>query len=633
MGIGYGMGFYSGLPVNYQNNLYWMYLLQTMQQTQQMQQAQYEQTMQRLEQQRQQQQLQQQQAAAQQSQTSQSAVTTQQNQAEAPVDTVTTSQQTTTVPAPQQTGDGKDDGKISFGKKCKNFVKGIGNFFKGMVCDENGKFSIKRTLTTAAVAAGAVALTVATGGAATPFLVAAGATLATVQTGKGVYKAVTAKTDAEAEAAWQEIGSGTTALVGSVAGAKGALKASGASVPKGNAVTSSLRATRDCFKISGEAALNGGKTLFTQSPVKTAGAIRGYYQNTVKPNMQQAFSYKNGHKNYTEAIDKKLNKDIKDIDAQIAKLQEKLADNPGETRAKYITKQIDKLNKQKLISQERLLHNAPGDKVMNGFYYKNIKEVEATLADPNISATEKNMLKTYRAQLYQAADDFNSQYKIRIKNTIANREQRIQKLKDDIKIASKDAKPALKAELKTQEAVLNGIKKQYQVEMSQWNVQKAEAYITRLNDQLRTASTDAQKQSIASRIVKIEKSIAKDKQILRNANYQTAAQTLLPEVGLAYGSYYLANPAPQVSAQESGNDNADAIAQSYGFESAAAMQEYINAMNSSQQALNNADEFLSSQQQQNATNPYNTGMFAMQPPVGSGLGFEDLYASPYPAMY
>lgn len=212
--MGYGMSFYSGLPSNYQNGLYWMYLMQSMQQAQQMQQAMYNQL-------QTQQQTQQQQAASQAAiQTAQATQTASASSAQSPVDTLQTTQQQTSAAQQIPQGDGSDDGKISAGKKFKNFFKGVGNFFKGMVCDEEGKFSIKRTLTTAAVAAGAVALTVATGGAAAPFLVAAGATIGAVQTGKGIYKAATAKTDAEAEAAWQEIGSGTTAVVGSVAGAK-----------------------------------------------------------------------------------------------------------------------------------------------------------------------------------------------------------------------------------------------------------------------------------------------------------------------------------------------------------------------------------------------------------------------------
>ena len=207
-----------------------------------------------------------------------------------------------------------------------------------------------------------------------------------------------------------------------------------------------------------------------------------------------------------------------------------------------------------------------------------------------------------------------------------------------MKTAQGNDKKALEFELRMEKSLLKGLKQQKHVEVAQHNVQRAQADIVRLNDQLRNAATDAQKQSIAARIQKIEKSIVKDKQILRNANYMTAAQKHLPDVGIAYGTYYLSNPAPQLSADAL--NEADMIAQSYGFESAQAMQDYINAMNSSQQALNNTDEFLSGSQQttqqQGATNPYNQAMYSsmyMQPPVSSGLGFEELYASPYQQIY
>ena len=629
--MGYGMSFYSGLPSNYQNGLYWMYLMQSMQQAQQMQQAMYNEL-------QTQQQTQQQQAASQAAiQTAQATQTASASSAQSPVDTLQTTQQQTSAAQQIPQGDGSDDGKISAGKKFKNFFKGVGNFFKGMVCDEEGKFSIKRTLTTAAVAAGAVALTVATGGAAAPFLVAAGATIGAVQTGKGIYKAATAKTDAEAEAAWQEIGSGTTAVVGSVAGAKGALKSSGAAVPKGNALTSSLKATGECFKISGKAVAQGGKALFTQSPVKTYSAIRGYYQNTVKPNMQQAFSYKNGHQNYTEAMEQKFNKNIKDIDAKIKSLNDELATTTDAKRAAKLNDKITQLKNEKRLNQLRQNANNGKNKVLNGLE-EQITNVEAKLNDPSLSAAAKERLNLQREQLYRMADAIDSKYKVSFNKNLEVKEQYIKNLQQRLKTAQGNDKKALEFELRMEKSLLKGLKQQKHVEVAQHNVQRAQADIVRLNDQLRNAATDAQKQSIAARIQKIEKSIVKDKQILRNANYMTAAQKHLPDVGIAYGTYYLSNPAPQLSADAL--NEADMIAQSYGFESAQAMQDYINAMNSTQQALNNTDEFLSGSQQttqqQGATTPYNQAMYSsmyMQPPVSSGLGFEELYASPYQQIY
>ncbi len=614
--MGYGMSYGVNLPYNYQNGLYWMYLMQTMQQAQQMQQMQqqkYQQTMELLQKQKEQQELQQQ--MLQQKQLEQQQIQQQQIKAQQ------AALNKTQIPAQ---GDGQDDGKISFGKKCKNFVKGVGNFFKGMVCDENGKFSWKRTLTTAAVAAGAVALTVATGGAATPYLVAAGATMATVQTGKGIYKAATAKTDAEAEAAWQEIGSGTTALVGSIAGAKGALKAAGAPVPKGNAITSSLRATKDCFKIAGSGALKGGKALITH-PMQSGRAIRAYYNNTVKPNITEAFSYKNGHKNYTQALEKKLNKNIKDIDNQMKKLNDELATNPSTERVGEINTKLAKLKQEKTVAETRLLVNDGKNKSLD-ILEEQITKVEAKLADSSISAAEKARLTAQREQLYQMADVIDSKYHIGFNKSIANKENFIKSLKEQLKTAAESDKAAIKAEIKLQQKLLKGIKAQKEVEIAQHNIKRAEADITKLNDQLRTATTDAQKETITARINTIEKAIVKDKQILRNANYKVAAQKHLPQVGLAYGTYYLSNPAAQVDGIDE-KTQADAYAQQYGFESAEAMQAYINAMNNSQQALNNADQYIA-QSSSYTSNPYGFTT-TIQPPMQSGLGFEDLYVSPY----
>ena len=611
--MGYGMSFGVNLPYNYQNGLYWMYLMQSMQQAQQMQQQKYQQTMELLQRQQEQQKLQQQ--MLQQKQLEQQQIQ-QQLQAQ---------QAAITKPQITAQGDGQDDGKISFGKKCKNFAKGIGNFFKGMVCDENGKFSWKRTLTTAAVAAGAVALTVATGGAATPYLVAAGATMATVQTGKGIYKAATAKTDAEAEAAWQEIGSGTTALVGSIAGAKGALKAAGAPVPKGNAITSSLRATKDCFKIAGSGALKGGKALITH-PMQSGRAIRAYYNNTVKPNMAEAFSYKNGHQNYTQALDKKLNKNIKDIDNQIKQLNDELAAKPSAKKVSEIETKITKLKQERTIAENRLLKNNGKNKALD-VLEEQITKVEEKLADPSVSAAEKARLRAVREEFYKSANEIDTHYRVNFNKDIAAKEKFIKNLKEQLKTAAEKDKATIKAEIKLQQDILKGIKAQKEVEIAQHNIKRAEADITKLNDQLRTATTDAQKETITARINTIEKAIVKDKQILRNANYKVAAQKHLPQVGLAYGTYYLSNPAAQVDGLDE-KAQADAYAQQYGFESAEAMQAYIDAMNNSQQALNNADQYIA-QSSSYTSNPYGFTATTMQPPMQSGLGFEDLYVSPY----
>lgn len=603
----------TGLPSNYTNNsLYWQYLAMIMQNAQQQQQAQL-QNLQAMAEQRQQQIAQQQAMQAQQQ--------TQQVQ-----DTYTAQQpaaQTQTQPPqmPSTAKDGKDDGKISWKSKLKNFGKGIGNFFKGMVCDENGKFSWKRTLTTVGVAAGAVALTVATGGAATPFLVAAGATMGAVQVGKGAYKAATAKTDAEAEQAWQDIGSGTTAVVGSVAGAKGALKSAGVAVPKGNAVTSSLRATGECFKIAGKGMTSGAKAAVLH-PMQSARNVSAYYKNTMKPNLQKAFSYKNGHKNYTEAMEQKFNKNIEKIDSQIKSLNDELATNPSASRVQEINTKLTELNAQKNVETARLNFNNGKNKAMDALEQK-ITEVEAKLADPATSAAEKARLSAQREQFYEMADIVDSKYKIGVNKAAKAREDYITNLKEQLKTASKDKADAIKLEIKTQESLMKGLKAQQKVEVAQHNIQKANSDITRLNWELKKVGiTDAQKEAITSRIAKIEKAIVKDKQILKNANYKTAANATLPQVGLAYGSYYLGgrSAAPEGMTQE---ELEAYYMQQLAAEQAAQQQQYLDP--NQMTAANNTNGYAQASQ-------YNPSLFAMQPPMGTGLEFEDLYVSPYPEM-
>lgn len=114
--------------------------------------------------------------------------------------------------------DGVDDGKISMKEKIKAFIKGgTYNMVKGMFCDDNG-FSIKRTLTTAALA-GAVALTgpiglAVAGGVG---LLAAGSNFI-----NSMVKANNSKTDNETRKAYEGFGeSATTAGLSLWGGLKG----------------------------------------------------------------------------------------------------------------------------------------------------------------------------------------------------------------------------------------------------------------------------------------------------------------------------------------------------------------------------------------------------------------------------
>ncbi len=168
--------------------------------------------------------------------------------------------------------DGKDDGKIGFGSALWNTIKGVGktavNMVKGCFTGKDGKFSLGKTLLTAATAAVCVAFP-AVG------LVACGigAVTGAVQIGKGVYNAATADTDAEAKLAWQDVGGGALTTGLSVAGAEASynavMKTSTAGINGGSA-TSELG--KDASLMSKAKALGHDMVSSTTNRAKSIGA-------------------------------------------------------------------------------------------------------------------------------------------------------------------------------------------------------------------------------------------------------------------------------------------------------------------------------------------------------------------------
>lgn len=164
--------------------------------------------------------------------------------------------------------DGKDDGKLSFKEGLTSFGKGL----LGIV-----KSAVKHPFLTGAAILGGVALTVATGGAALPALVALGVTAGAGQIGYGTYKAVTAKTDAEAKQAFETIGNGTFAVATSALGAKAALtKASAAGVTSAENAgeLNTVEAIGQCFKSTPEALKMSGTNIKGNVLTWTTGNVQ-----------------------------------------------------------------------------------------------------------------------------------------------------------------------------------------------------------------------------------------------------------------------------------------------------------------------------------------------------------------------
>lgn len=227
----------------------------------------------------------------------------------------------------------KDDGSIGFGKAALNFAKGVGKFFTGMFTDEKGNFSIGQTLKTAAIAVGVGAITVLTAGTAVPAMIAAaGIGVSAIGMGKSIYDIATADTDAEAEAAWQSLGSNTTAGALAVAGAKAVAKGSAANPSEFDGIGGYAKATKQVFQDSGKAvseSFNGFKTAYKGAgegittklgALKEEGiAQKNSFTGKVTENYNKAVY---GTKGKIENEVSKLDKEIDDKTAQRNKISD-----------------------------------------------------------------------------------------------------------------------------------------------------------------------------------------------------------------------------------------------------------------------------------------------------------------------
>ena len=112
----------------------------------------------------------------------------------------------------------RDEKKIS---RLGSFFKGVGNFFKGMVCDENGNFSFGQTLKTIGIGAAIAAASILIPGAGTVIAYGALAIAAKhgVEAGINLYNA---ESEEEINNAWENVGSAATEGVFAYAGAKAA---------------------------------------------------------------------------------------------------------------------------------------------------------------------------------------------------------------------------------------------------------------------------------------------------------------------------------------------------------------------------------------------------------------------------
>ncbi|MCR5265595.1 MAG: hypothetical protein K6E29_03265 [Cyanobacteria bacterium RUI128] len=167
------------------------------------------------------------------------------------------------------TEDGKDDGKIGIFGALKNIGKGVWNFITSPFKNEKGEWSLGSTLKSVLIAGAFIAGNVLTGGALTPILLATGAVVGGVGAVKAGYNIATATTDAEAEAAWQSMGSSAATLAATAVGARSYAQATAGSAASAEALANGATAEEAAQAAAGAASKYNGLSGIKNAVGKT----------------------------------------------------------------------------------------------------------------------------------------------------------------------------------------------------------------------------------------------------------------------------------------------------------------------------------------------------------------------------
>lgn len=445
--------------------------------------------------------------------------------------------------------DSEDGGKtLTWWGKLKNFGKGAVNTVKGMFCDENG-FSLKRTLTTVAVGAGCIALTVATGGAAAPFLVGAGVAMGAVHAGKGIYKVATAENAAEEAAGWQDIGGGTFEIAASAAGAKGALKMAGKPVPTGGLIKGTFRAGKECFLETAK-----GTYKVARHPFKSGKAVKNYFAEggEGRANLNKAFGSKNAKENVTSKMNNQYERQIAKLEAKKKNLIEENAKLDATKDAKKIAKnreEISKLNEE-ITTQQKYkseISENVAPEVDNARIKKLTEEIDVLIKEKNKIDPVKNNKEWNQVQakiekkIDARAHELTKETVVGARNNQINGyKEKIKTLKEDLKTA-KEEKPTTDAGKKLRKEKIENIKKE--IERNEQQIKEAEKF-SKLEEQQRTVESAEKKieinkktaekhQAEIDRLTKENEALAKshtaadDAKILENQKVINEHQTII----------------------------------------------------------------------------------------------------------
>ena len=243
--------------------------------------------------------------------------------------------------------DGSDDGKLGAGEVLENTAKGafegLVNGIKGMFFDKEGNFSLGNTLKTAAL--GAACFIPGVGPVIAGTLCAAGAVSGAANTVQGIAKAATAETDAEAKAAFRQVGGGALQTGLSVVGAKASAKAIANNAGVAKLTSGSGNKLVNAVKNTGKSITNDYKgESWTGAIQKGASGTLDNILNVPKAAGEKLTSVKDKLTKKSGTIsDKKLQKLVKK-----GKVTEQIADD-GST---YYTQQTGRTTQRTYVQKQ-----------------------------------------------------------------------------------------------------------------------------------------------------------------------------------------------------------------------------------------------------------------------------------------
>ena len=321
----------------------------------------------------------------------------------------------------------KNDGNLTLGEKAKHFGKGMLRGITSLFTDENGDFSVKQTLKTVgtavvvtATATAAVAAGIVSAPVAATILVGIGVVMGGIKIYNGIKAAISAKTNDEAAAAYQQMGEGTTDVGLSLLFKKGISKSMGKAgeIGKITRMTAS-HAGKGNLRARAEAVIAAEKAMFGIKSKNATTENKAPANQPAQNNSNGVQAVKNEQGTYDVKIGNEPNRTF----------------STKEQADAYIKRQTTSANQP--ATKEPVVNEQATPKLKG---YKNYKKAinEAKTLEEHQNLMDKvqqdgSLSKSKKMKLYKTRSS--EVQKLRAKQYVEQQERQIPKLEEQIKAA------------------------------------------------------------------------------------------------------------------------------------------------------------------------------------------------------